>query len=104
MARTTADLAVTSPEVGRLRRSPRLRQASTVVEETSLTPRELQILGLLGEGHSTKDVARRLSISSITVRNHIQRLLPKLSAHTRLEALAAAYRRGLLEPPFPKVP
>ncbi len=55
-----------------------------------LTPREREILGRLGEGASTKEIARALRISVATVRTHVQHLLRKLGAHTRLEAVTRA--------------
>jgi DNA-binding NarL/FixJ family response regulator len=67
--------------------------ARTAVFE-GLTPRELQVLGLLVEGASNKDMAKRLSIRSNTVRTHVQNLLAKLQVHTRLEAVTVANRRG----------
>jgi DNA-binding CsgD family transcriptional regulator len=61
-----------------------------------LTPRELQVLQHLADGHATEDVATLLSISTATVRNHIEHLLHKLHAHSRLEAVAVARRLGLI--------
>jgi two-component system nitrate/nitrite response regulator NarL len=60
-----------------------------------LTPRERQVLGLLMEGASNKDMARRLSIRSNTVRTHVQNVLTKLQVHTRLGAVSLAVREGL---------
>ena len=62
-----------------------------------LTPREREILILLGRGHRTGQIAGSLHISTNTVRSHVQALLTKLSAHSRLEAVAIARRRGLLD-------
>ena len=61
-----------------------------------LTRRELEILRLIAAGTSTQNVAERLHVSPTTVRNHIQNLLSKLGAHSRLEAVAVATRRRLL--------
>lgn len=55
---------------------------------TMLTPREQEILRLLCEGTSTAQIAERLCITAKTARNHIERILQKLDAHTRLEAVA----------------
>jgi len=63
-----------------------------------LTSRERQVLVLLVEGASNKELARRLSIRSNTVRTHVQNLLAKLQVHTRLEAVTLAIRGGILEP------
>src|ERR1700682_4419231 len=59
-----------------------------------LTTREQQVLQLLAEGASNKDMARRLAIRSNTVRTHVQNLLAKLQVHTRLEAVTLAIRVG----------
>src|SRR2546421_497190 len=62
-----------------------------------LTSRERQVLHLLIEGASNKDMARRLAIRSNTVRTHVQNLLAKLRVHTRLEAVTLAIRAGVLD-------
>jgi PAS domain S-box-containing protein len=61
-----------------------------------LTDREREVLSLLAQGHSTRDIAQSLSISHSTTRNHIQNILHKLSVHSRLEAVAYAYEHGLV--------
>jgi DNA-binding NarL/FixJ family response regulator len=63
---------------------------------TDLTKRELEVLRLLAEGLSQKEIARSLVISSKTVAAHIQHILGKLGVHSRAQAVAHAYRRGLL--------
>jgi PAS domain S-box-containing protein len=55
-----------------------------------LTPRQVEVLRLLEQGRSTKQIAAELHLSTETVRNHIRRLLQALGVHTRLEAVAAA--------------
>ncbi|MBI4234168.1 MAG: PAS domain S-box protein [Chloroflexi bacterium] len=62
----------------------------------ALSGRERQVLGLLARGESTGVIAERLVLSPTTVRNHIQHILAKLNAHTRLEAVTSAFRSGLL--------
>jgi DNA-binding CsgD family transcriptional regulator len=64
-----------------------------------LTPRQYEVLQLLGEGASTADIARMLHLTTETVRNHIRSILRALGAHSRLEAVAVAYRKGLLHEP-----
>lgn len=56
-----------------------------------LTTREREVLALLGEGLSSKQIAARLTITEATARNHIQNILSKLGVHSRLEA--ALYAR-----------
>lgn len=62
----------------------------------ALTPREREILDLLAQGHSGAVIARRLYLSPNTVRNHVQHLIAKLGLHSQLEAVAYAYRNGLV--------
>jgi PAS domain S-box-containing protein len=64
-----------------------------------LTPRQLETLSLLAAGLSTAEVARRLTLSPETVRNHLRNASRALQAHTRLEAIASAQRLGLLAAP-----
>jgi DNA-binding NarL/FixJ family response regulator len=64
-----------------------------------LTAREREILQLIAEGLTNAAIARRLFISVNTVRNHVQSLLAKLGAHSKLEALSVAVREGLILPP-----
>jgi two-component system, NarL family, response regulator NreC len=61
-----------------------------------ITPREYQVLGLLVDGASTKEMARRLSVSPNTVRTHVQNVLEKLQVRSRLEAVAFAVRHALV--------
>jgi DNA-binding NarL/FixJ family response regulator len=64
-----------------------------------LTSREREILELIAEGLTNGAIAKRLFISVNTVRNHVQSVLTKLEAHSKLEALSVAIREGLIEPP-----
>ena len=61
-----------------------------------MTPRELEVLRHLAHGCSTEETAQRLEISTTTVRNHISRLLQKLDAHSRLEAVSIGRRLNLV--------
>jgi two-component system, NarL family, nitrate/nitrite response regulator NarL len=64
--------------------------------EPRLTPRQREILELIASGLSTAEVARELTLSPETVRNHLRNAFRELRAHTRVEAIAAAQRLGLL--------
>ncbi len=66
------------------------------LREEELTPRELEILTLVGQGLSNKLIARALGITEGTVKTHVKNLLDKLDATSRTEALAVAARRGLI--------
>ncbi|MDQ6858359.1 MAG: response regulator transcription factor [Chloroflexota bacterium] len=61
-----------------------------------LTARELEVLQLLAEGASTTQASEQLGISSATLRAHVQAILRKLGAHSRLEAVAEAARLGVI--------
>ena len=61
-----------------------------------LTPRELEVLALVGEGMSNKTIARKLGISSHTVKYHLEAVFTKLGVRSRAEAVTRGLRRGLL--------
>ena len=61
-------------------------------ELAALTPREIEVLRMLGNGLPRQQIATRLGLSPNTVRTHVQRLLAKLDLHSQLEAAAAARR------------
>ena len=63
---------------------------------STLTRREIEILHLVASGLNTKDTALRLHVSPATIRNHVQNILGKLGAHSRLEAVAYANRHRLI--------
>jgi DNA-binding NarL/FixJ family response regulator len=62
-----------------------------------LTPRQLEVLGLIGRGFSAKAIADELGIAEPTVRNHIRAVLVELHAHSQLAAVAAARRWHLID-------
>ena len=62
-----------------------------------LTPREMEILTAISEGLSNKHIARRLGISTHTVKFHLEAVFAKLDAGSRAEAVAKGLRRGLIE-------
>src|SRR5574337_397454 len=57
-----------------------------------LTPREQEVLRFIARGESAKGIAQQLRISTTTARNHTQKILAKLGLHTKLEAVAVAFR------------
>jgi DNA-binding NarL/FixJ family response regulator len=64
------------------------------VEAFRVTEREQQIIGLIGEGLSYRDIGRRLQIDTHTVKSHVHNILDKLGFRTRLEIAAYARRNG----------
>jgi len=65
---------------------------SPVLESVKLTQRERQVVELVGEGLSNKEIAARLHVAIHTVKSHVHNVLEKLALHTRLEV--AAFTRG----------
>jgi DNA-binding CsgD family transcriptional regulator len=65
--------------------------------DVPLTPRELEVLTLLAEGKSNKEIARRLGISVHTAKFHVGALIDKLDAVGRTDAVAHAARRGVIQ-------
>jgi DNA-binding NarL/FixJ family response regulator len=92
-AAAAGEVLFSSSELQRLLLSERSDPASTI---EPLTPRELEVLHLLASGASTASAASSLGISTATLRAHVQAVLRKLGAHSRLEAVAEAARLGLV--------
>jgi DNA-binding NarL/FixJ family response regulator len=57
------------------------------------------VLSVMAEGSSDKEIANRLFVSVNTARKHSQNIIRKLGTHSRLEAVVAAVREGLIRPP-----
>jgi DNA-binding NarL/FixJ family response regulator len=70
--------------------------AATLPVADSLTPRELEVIRLLADGHSNRLIASQLGISEHTVKFHVDSILAKLGAHSRTEAVTRAARTGLI--------
>lgn len=73
------------------------QDASDYAPVEALSDQERRILKLFAEGKNSAAIARRLSISAQTLRNHLHHVNRKLRTHNRLEAVTHAQRRGLLE-------
>ena len=65
---------------------------------TGLTPRELEVLTLMGRGLSNSDLADSLALSEATVKTHVARIFAKLSLRDRAQAVVLAYETGLVTP------
>jgi len=72
---------------------------SRVLEAVRLTNRERQIIDLLGEGLSNKEISTRLNIAVHTVKSHVHNVLEKLALHSRLEVAAFSHSGGALRGP-----
>jgi DNA-binding NarL/FixJ family response regulator len=62
----------------------------------ALTPRERDVLALLAAGCDSKTIATRLGLSVHTARDHVQSVLEKMDAHSRIEAVVRAGELGLV--------
>ena len=82
--------------LARLRRL--LERAPRAPAFHQLTPRELEVLTLMAEGYDQRDIAAKLVISQKTTASHIQHIIEKLGVHSRAQAVAGAYRYGLISP------
>lgn len=71
-------------------------RAAQVTDSEALTPRERELLTLLGEGYGNRDIAAALGVSDHTVKFHLRSIYAKLGARSRTEAVSLAVRRGLL--------
>ena len=65
---------------------------------TALTPRELEVLTLLGRGLSNTELAQALTLSEATVKTHVARIFAKVSLRDRAQAVVLAYETGLVTP------
>jgi len=82
-----------------------LERISTMMEASSsrpcssdlgLTPREIEVLGLLAEGLTNQEIAERLVVSPTTVKTHVQNILQKMGVSDRTQAAVYAVRCGLI--------
>jgi DNA-binding NarL/FixJ family response regulator len=71
-----------------------------VRENAALTSRELEVLHMLAEGRGTVEIADALGITPMTVRVHVKNLLAKMQAHSKVEAVRAAWRHHLVSVPI----
>jgi DNA-binding NarL/FixJ family response regulator len=77
---------------------PKLNRTQRSLGE-DLSDREREILGLLARGMTNKVIAAELFLSVNTIRNHVQSVLAKLGAHSKLEAVSTAVREGIIDYP-----
>jgi DNA-binding NarL/FixJ family response regulator len=85
--------SVTKRLIQEFTRARPLRDPGRVAE---LTDREREVLGLIGQGLSNQELAERLFIADNTVKTHVKRILAKIGARDRAQAVVMAYESGLV--------
>ena len=70
------------------------RGRERVLDDVRMTRREREVIELIGEGLSNKEIAQRLNIAAHTVKSHVRNVMEKLALHTRLQIAAFARRDG----------
>jgi len=86
--------ALTNTLFSQIARNAVGRSSSRVLEAVRLTNRERQVIDLLGEGLSNKEIATRLHIAVHTVKSHVHNILEKLALRSRLEVAAFSHSQG----------
>jgi DNA-binding NarL/FixJ family response regulator len=76
-----------------------VRRDPGVAEAVRMTKREKEIMNLIAEGMSNKEIAQRLSIATYTVKSHVHNILEKLALHSRLQIAAYTHKTGAPSPP-----
>ena len=70
------------------------QEPAHVLEDVRMTRREREVIDLIGEGLSNKEIAQRLNIATHTVKSHVRNVMEKLALHTRLQIAAYSHREG----------
>ncbi len=87
--------AMVSTLFSQIARDAITRAPDRALESVRMTPRERQVISLIAEGLSNKEIASRLNIATHTVKSHVRNVMEKLTLHTRLQI--AAYAHGVAE-------
>ncbi|MGW1951196.1 response regulator [Streptomyces sp. NPDC001920] len=90
--------SITRRLVERFAPDPAAAPSAVPSDLESLTPREREVLTLLGRGLSNTELAAHLTLSEATVKSHVARIFAKLSLRDRAQAVVLAYETGLVRP------
>jgi DNA-binding NarL/FixJ family response regulator len=69
------------------------------LDSVRMTPREREVINLIAEGLSNKEIATRLNLATHTIKSHVRNVMEKLALHTRLQIAAFAHKDGRPTPP-----
>jgi len=89
--------SVTRRVIDRLARQP-IPEPAGVQALADLTPREREVLELMAQGLSNREIARQLVVEESTIRTHAKRILAKLGLRDRIQAVIFAYETGINQP------
>jgi len=90
--------ALTSSLFSQITQNSSKGSRARLLESVRLTDRERQVIALLGEGLSNKEIAARMHIAVHTVKSHVHNVLEKLALHSRLEVAAFSHSVGGIKP------
>jgi two-component system, NarL family, response regulator LiaR len=75
-----------------------------LIESVRMTKREREVIELIAEGLSNKEIAQRLNLATYTVKSHVHNILEKLALQTRLQVASYAHTRGTVKTKADDVP
>jgi len=90
--------ALTGTLLSHIAQQAAARPIPAAAEGVWMTKREREIMNLIAEGLSNKEIAQRLSIATYTVKSHVHNILEKLALHSRLQIAAYTHRTGAASP------
>jgi DNA-binding NarL/FixJ family response regulator len=84
--------AMTSSLFSQIAKDAIVKSRAMAIDSVRMTTREREVVGLIGEGLSNKEIASRLNIATHTVKSHVRNVMEKLALHTRLQIAAFSHR------------
>jgi len=91
--------ALTGTLLSHIAQQAAVRRMPDAAESVRMTKREREIMNLIAEGLSNKEIAQRLNIATYTVKSHVHNILEKLALHSRLQIAAYSHKAASAPPP-----
>ena len=91
--------AMTNSLFSQIARDAVARGRPEALDSVRMTPREREVINLIAEGLSNKEIATRLNLATHTVKSHVRNVMEKLTLHTRLQIAAYSHKTGPATPP-----